>query len=85
MPKGVEQAASVEPITVEIEVKVRLKAVALREDDGRYSIAVPALPGCYSQADSIEEASANLVEAAEGWLDVSHDREKAASVRKMLP
>jgi predicted RNase H-like HicB family nuclease len=77
--------AAVEPITVEIEVRVRLKAIALQEDDGRYSITVPALPGCYSAADSIEDASANVVEAAEGWLDVSHDREKANAVRKMLP
>jgi predicted RNase H-like HicB family nuclease len=76
---------AVEPVTIEIEVKVRLKAVALQEEDGRYSIVVPALPGCYSAADSIDEASANVVEAAEGWLDVGHDREKAAAVRKMLP
>jgi predicted RNase H-like HicB family nuclease len=78
-------ATAADPITIEIEVKVRLRAVALQEADGRYSIAVPALPGCYSAADTIEDAQANVVEAAEGWLDVNHDREKAATVRKMLP
>jgi predicted RNase H-like HicB family nuclease len=69
------------PVT--IEVKVRLQALAVREADGRYSIVVPALPGCFTCADTIEEAQANVVEAAEGWLEVGHDQAKEAVLRDM--
>ena len=67
------------PIT--IELRVRLQALAIPEPDGRYSIVVPALPGCVSEADTIEEAQANGTEAAEGWLEVQHDRLKAEALR----
>lgn len=33
------------------------------EEDGGYSIHCPALPGCSSQGDSIEEALTNIKEA----------------------
>jgi predicted RNase H-like HicB family nuclease len=66
-----------------LEVKVRLQAIALPEAEGGYSIVVPALPGCVTEADSIEEAQANVVEAAEGWLDVAHDRNREERTRNM--
>ena len=53
---------------------MKVKVVIHREEDGRYSVAVPALPGCYSCGDTLEEARANICEAAEGWLDVNGDR-----------
>jgi predicted RNase H-like HicB family nuclease len=71
----------VHPITV--EVMVRLQALAIPEPGGGYSIAVPALPGCYSAAETIEEAPGNIVEAAEGWLAAQHDRAKDETVRLM--
>lgn len=37
------------------------------EDDG-YIATVPALTGCMSHGDTIEEAGANIQEAMEGWL-----------------
>jgi predicted RNase H-like HicB family nuclease len=69
--------ATVHPVTV--TVQVRLQALAVQEADGRYSVIVPALPGCVTQGDDIEEVKANIVEAAEGWLSVGFDlhREKA--------
>jgi predicted RNase H-like HicB family nuclease len=48
---------------------MRLKIVICRELEGGYSVAVPALPGCYSEGDSLSEARANALEAAECWLD----------------
>ena len=69
------------PAPITIEVKVRLQAIALPEADGRYSIIVPALAGCVSEADTLEEAQANLVEASELWLDAMHDRGKEEAVR----
>ena len=32
-------------------------------EDGGYSVSVPALPGCYSQGDTIDGALANIREA----------------------
>jgi predicted RNase H-like HicB family nuclease len=69
---------------ITIEVKVRLQALAITEADGGYSVIVPALPGCVTQGDTIEEVQANLVEAAEGWLDSQHDHNKEERLRGAL-
>ena len=53
---------------------MKLTVIFRREEDGRYSVALPALPGCYSCGDTIEEARANIREAAEGWLDANNSR-----------
>lgn len=70
------------PITV--EVKVRLQAIALPEADGGYSVVVPALPGCFTEGDTIEEVQANIVEAAEGWLAATHDQHKERAIADMI-
>jgi predicted RNase H-like HicB family nuclease len=69
------------PIT--IDVKVRLQAIALPEPEGGYSVVVPALPGCVTEGDTIEEVQANVVEAAEGWLDSQHDALKDEALKVM--
>ena len=38
------------------------------EPEGGYSAEVPALPGCFSDGDTFDEAVANIREAAAGWL-----------------
>lgn len=38
-----------------------------QENDGRWSAYVPALPGCYSQGDTLEESKANVVEAIQAY------------------
>ena len=53
---------------------MKLRVVIRREPDGRYSVALPAFPGCFSVGDSLEEARANIREAAEGWLDANNSR-----------
>jgi predicted RNase H-like HicB family nuclease len=85
-PTAEAAAAAPGPVRiVAIEVRVRLQAVALPEADGGYSFVVPALPGCATQGDTLDEALANVVEAAEGWLAVAHDRQKDQAIRDMLP
>jgi predicted RNase H-like HicB family nuclease len=69
------------PVTV--EVLVRLQAIAVPEADGGYSVVVPALAGCFTEGDSIEEVQANIVEAAEGWLAATHDQRREQAVRDM--
>ena len=48
--------------------------VIVHEEDGGYWAEVPALPGCFTQADTREELLANIRDAAEGWLEVAADR-----------
>lgn len=43
------------------------------ERHGGYSASVPALPGCFTCADTMEEIRGYLVEAARGWLDTMAD------------
>lgn len=39
--------------------------VLLPEAEGGYVVQCPALPGCYSQGETVEEALANIREAIE--------------------
>lgn len=54
---------------------MNLKAIIHDAEEGGYWAEVPALPGCVTQGDSIEEVTANLREAVVGWLavDISTD------------
>ena len=40
-----------------------------QEDDGSWSVHVPALPGCYSQGDDLEDAKGNIAEAIDAYLE----------------
>jgi len=60
--------------SVAIDVAVILTAIIVPEPEaGGYSASIPALPGCHTQGESLDEVRANLREAAEGWLAVAHD------------
>ena len=37
--------------------------------EGGYVVYVPALPGCHSQGETLEEAEKNIVEAIEVYLE----------------
>jgi antitoxin HicB len=39
------------------------------EEDGGYTVTVPALPGCVTQGDTLEEAIAMANEAIRGFLE----------------
>jgi len=41
----------------------------IEPDDGGYHAYIPALPGCHTFGDTIDEARANLLEAAEQHLE----------------
>jgi len=57
-----------------LQLAVTLTAVIHSESDaGGFSAEIPALPGCYTQGETLEEVQANLKEAAEAWLASAHD------------
>jgi predicted RNase H-like HicB family nuclease len=82
-PTATETTADVHIVTV--EVMVRIKALAMQEADGGYSVVVPAIPGCVTQGDTIEEVQANVVEVSELMLDCLYDDRKDEAVQSMLP
>ena len=57
-----------------VDVPVVLTAIVCPEPEaGGYSASIPALPGCHTQGETLDEVRANLREAAEGWLAVAHE------------
>ena len=48
---------------------MKIKVIIHEADEGGYWAEVPALPGCFSQGDTIDEIHANIREAIEGYLD----------------
>ena len=45
------------------------KILLSKEDEGGYVVTVPALPGCITQGDTIEEALAMAKEAIELYVE----------------
>ncbi len=52
--------------------------VILHKEDNGYWAEVPALKGCYTQGDTIDEIKDNIKEAITAWLsvDLSDTKEK---------
>jgi predicted RNase H-like HicB family nuclease len=66
--------AAIVPLPVAVDVAVTLTAIVHQEPDaGGYSASIPALPGCHTQGETLDEVRGNLREAAEGWLAAAHD------------
>ncbi len=55
---------------------MRYTVVLSPESDGAYSVVCPALPGCVSQGDDLDDALANIREAMELWLEVSREEDE---------
>ena len=58
---------------------MKVKVLVHEADEGGFWGEVPALPGCASQGETLDELLANLREAIEGYLSVdvdlaAHDR-----------
>ena len=49
---------------------MRLKAIVHEAEEGGFWAEVPAVPGCSTQGDALEELIRNLHEAVEGCLAV---------------
>ncbi len=50
--------------------------VILEDETGGYVALVPALPGCHTQGDTIDEVLRNIREAIELYLETLNDEEK---------
>jgi predicted RNase H-like HicB family nuclease len=52
---------------------VKFQVVLEPSDEGGYTVYVPALPGCISEGDTVEEAMRNIREAIELYLEPVED------------
>lgn len=50
--------------------KMKLKVIIHKAEEGGLWAEIPALPGCVTQAETIEELIPNIYEAVEGCLSV---------------
>ncbi len=51
-------------------ISMKFMAVIERDEDGKWVIECPSIPGCVSQGDTRDEALANIREAIAACLEV---------------
>ena len=57
---------------------MKIRAIVHPAEEGGYWAEVPALPGCITEGETMEEILANLKDAIAGWLEVANRRFTAA-------
>jgi len=63
---------------------MNLKAIIHEAEEGGYWAEVPALPGCVTQGETIDEVTRNLREAVDGWLSVEAQARDLASSDRVI-
>jgi predicted RNase H-like HicB family nuclease len=63
---------------------VTLKVLIHKAEEGGYWAEVPALPGCVSQGETIDDVHTNVREAIEGWLLAEEDTTRASAADRVL-
>jgi len=52
-----------------------VKAIVHPAEEGGYWAEVPSLPGCFTQADTLDDLKVRLAEAIEGWFLADAEQE----------
>ena len=55
------------------EMKNEYTILIEKDEDGYYVGSIPALPGCHSQAKSVDQLMGRMEEAIALWLEVEQD------------
>lgn len=63
---------------------MKVKIVVHAADEGGYWAEVPALPGCVSQGETLDELMTNIREAIEGCLSVDVAPPEPGGKERML-
>ena len=61
-----------------------LKVLIHKAEEGGYWAEVPALPGCVSQGETVDDVQANVREAIEGWLLAEERTTQADAADRVL-
>ena len=51
---------------------MKIRAIIHPAEEGGYWAEVPALSGCVTEGDNLDEVMENLQDAIEGWLSVAN-------------
>ena len=54
---------------------MKLHVIIEKDEAGYYVAEVPALPGCFSQGKTYDQAVENIKEAIEGWIEVMESKQ----------
>ena len=63
---------------------MKIRAIIHPAEEGGYWAEVPALPGCITEGDTMDEVMANLKDAIQGWLDVANSRDAIESTAEVI-
>lgn len=63
---------------------MKIKAIIHEAEEGGFWAEVPALPGCSTQGETLEELTQNLKDAIALWLDVGEDEIETQSTDRIL-
>lgn len=63
---------------------MKLKVIVRTAEEGGFWAEVPALPGCVTQAETMEELIPNIHEAIEGCLSVEVEEEDMVNGDQLL-
>ncbi|ELR99284.1 type II toxin-antitoxin system HicB family antitoxin [Gloeocapsa sp. PCC 73106] len=63
---------------------MKIKAIIHSAEEGGYWAEVPALPGCITEGDSMDEIINNLEDAIKGWLEVANQSQKLDPLSKVV-
>jgi len=63
---------------------MKIKAIVHEAEEGGFWAEVPAIPGCASQGETMDELLANLHEAIEGCLSIDVPPPKAGGTDRVL-
>ena len=61
-----------------------IRAIVHKAEEGGFWAEVPAMPGCATQAETMDELRANLREAVEGWLEAGNPESTANKEDQIL-
>jgi predicted RNase H-like HicB family nuclease len=54
-------------------MEIPLKILVHSDPEGGYRAEVPGMPGCVTEADTLDELRSNLAESLTGWLGAAQD------------
>ncbi len=63
---------------------MKIKAIVHEAEEGGFWAEVPAIPGCATQGETMDELVRNLQEAIEGCLSIDVAEPKAGGTEKIL-
>ena len=63
---------------------MKIKAIIHEAEEGGFWAEVPALPGCSTQGETLEELTENLKDAIALWLDVGEEDIESQSTDRIL-